>query len=102
MVRMLKTFRWYQLVVFTAAAMAVLASAFTWQAGAFAWQTGSTTRSSPPKATRPAGQKGALMVRVRVFNRAGELVGPLEVPKLSLTAAEWKKRLKPEQFKILR
>ena len=42
------------------------------------------------------------MVRVRVFNRAGELVGPVDMPKLVLTAAEWKKKLTPEQFKILR
>jgi len=42
------------------------------------------------------------MIRVRVFNRDGELVGPLEMPKLSLTVAEWKKRLTPDQFKVLR
>lgn len=42
------------------------------------------------------------MVRVRVFNRAGELVGPVEIAKLSLTDAEWKKRLTPDQFRILR
>jgi methionine-R-sulfoxide reductase len=104
---MSKIFRPYQLVVFAAAAMAVLASAFTWQAGAFAWQTGSgkndsAARSSPSTVSRPAGQKGGRMVRVRVFNPAGELVGPVEVPKLVLTAAEWKKRLTPDQFKILR
>jgi methionine-R-sulfoxide reductase len=124
---MFKTLRPNQLVVFTAATMAVLASAFVWQGGAFAWQTGATkdgpakdgnakngstasgsakdgsaTRSAAPKATRSAGQKGGNMVRVRVFNRDGKLVGPLEMPKLNLTKEEWRKRLTPDQFKILR
>ncbi|HEY2413029.1 MAG TPA: peptide-methionine (R)-S-oxide reductase MsrB [Pirellulaceae bacterium] len=99
---MLKTNRPYSLVVFMAATMAVLATAFVWQSGAFAWQTGPKASSSAAKATRPAGQKGVRMVRVKVFNRAGELVGPLEMPKVTLTAAEWKKKLTPDQFKILR
>src|SRR5580704_8970022 len=42
------------------------------------------------------------MVRVYVFDKEGELVGPLETPKLSLSAAEWRKRLTLEQFKVLR
>jgi len=42
------------------------------------------------------------MVRVKVFNAAGKLVGPVEMPKLTLTAAEWRKKLTPAQFKILR
>jgi methionine-R-sulfoxide reductase len=42
------------------------------------------------------------MVQVRVFNREGELVGPVESPKLVLSDAEWQKRLTPEQFTVLR
>lgn len=42
------------------------------------------------------------MVKVKVFNRAGELVGPVETEKLVLSDAEWKKRLTPDRFKILR
>jgi methionine-R-sulfoxide reductase len=42
------------------------------------------------------------MVQVRVFNKAGQLVGPLDVPKLSLSDDEWRKRLSAEQFRILR
>ena len=42
------------------------------------------------------------MIRVHVFNREGKLVGPVDSPKLELSDAEWKNRLTPEQFKILR
>jgi methionine-R-sulfoxide reductase len=92
---MLKTHRRYQLVVFAAATMAVLASAY-------AWQTSSKTSSSASKATRPTGQKGVRMVQVKVFNKDGELVGPVEMPKVSHTAAEWRKLLTADQFKVLR
>ncbi len=42
------------------------------------------------------------MVHVRVFDQNGQLVGPVESPKLVLTDAEWLKRLTREQFKVLR
>lgn len=42
------------------------------------------------------------MVQIRVFNKAGQLVGPVEVPKLTLTDDEWRRRLTPQQFDILR
>ena len=42
------------------------------------------------------------MVQVHVFNEAGELVGPLEMPKVELSDAEWRKRLSHEQFRVLR
>ncbi|HZZ26487.1 MAG TPA: bifunctional methionine sulfoxide reductase B/A protein [Pirellulales bacterium] len=42
------------------------------------------------------------MVRVHVFNRNGELVGPVESPKLILSEAQWRQRLNPEQFEVLR
>jgi len=41
-------------------------------------------------------------VRVRVFDADGELVGPLEVPAVEKTRAEWLAELGPERFKILR
>ena len=46
--------------------------------------------------------EGTVMSAVHVFNRAGQLVGPLELPKLTLSDKEWKSRLSPEQFRILR
>ena len=42
------------------------------------------------------------MVQVHVFDRAGKLVGPIETPEVSLSDNEWRKRLSPEQFRILR
>ena len=42
------------------------------------------------------------MVTVHVFNRRGQLVGPVEVPKLVLSEQQWRERLSPEQFRILR
>ncbi|MBI3863952.1 MAG: bifunctional methionine sulfoxide reductase B/A protein [Planctomycetia bacterium] len=42
------------------------------------------------------------MVRAFVFNRQGELVGPVDAPRVELSEQEWKKRLSPEQFQILR
>ena len=42
------------------------------------------------------------MVRVKVFDRSGKLVGPFETPKMELTTAEWERRLTKDQFHILR
>ena len=41
------------------------------------------------------------MVQLHVFNRAGKL-SPVEQPKLALSDAQWRERLSPEQFRILR
>jgi len=42
------------------------------------------------------------MVRVRVFNREGELVGPVDSAPVTLSDEEWRQRLTPEQFRVLR
>ncbi len=42
------------------------------------------------------------MVKVHVFDRNGNLVGPVDSPKLVLSDAQWRQRLTPEQFTILR
>jgi methionine-R-sulfoxide reductase len=44
----------------------------------------------------------SVMVAVHVFNHAGQLVGPVEVPKVALSDDEWRRRLAPEQFRVLR
>lgn len=42
------------------------------------------------------------MVQVKVFDRQGNLVGPVHSPKLVLSDAQWRQRLTPEQFAVLR
>jgi methionine-R-sulfoxide reductase len=44
----------------------------------------------------------AKRVSVKVFNGAGQLVGPVEVPRVEKTDAEWRTVLTPEQFRIAR
>ena len=41
-------------------------------------------------------------IPVRVFNREGQLVGPVDVPRVEKTDQEWQKLLTPEQFAIAR
>lgn len=41
-------------------------------------------------------------MKVKVFNRAGKLVGPVETAKVVKTDAEWAKQLTPEQYRIAR
>ena len=41
-------------------------------------------------------------VRVRVFDKAGNLVGPIEMPHVEKTDAEWRQQLTREQFEVAR
>jgi peptide methionine sulfoxide reductase msrA/msrB len=42
------------------------------------------------------------MIPLRVFNSRGELVGPVMLSRLELSDGEWRSRLSPEQYRILR
>jgi len=42
------------------------------------------------------------MVSVKVFDRHGTLVGPVESPRVEKTEAAWRAQLTPEQFQIAR
>jgi peptide methionine sulfoxide reductase msrA/msrB len=53
-------------------------------------QAGTRERTSEPS------------VRVRVIGPDGQLTPPVNVPKVVLSDAEWRKRLTPEQFRITR
>jgi methionine-R-sulfoxide reductase len=41
-------------------------------------------------------------MKVKVFNRQGELVGPIDMPRVTKTDMEWRQQLTPEQFEIAR
>ena len=42
------------------------------------------------------------MVTVRVLDKEGKLTGPVSVPRVELSDAEWQKRLTPQQYAIVR
>ena len=42
------------------------------------------------------------MPAVRVFDRTGRLVGPIESPRVVRSDQEWRERLTPEQFEVAR
>ncbi len=47
-------------------------------------------------------EKRMSLVRVRVIGADGKLTGPVEVPRVVVSDAEWRLRLTPEQYRITR
>jgi methionine-R-sulfoxide reductase len=55
--------------------------------------------ASDDSAPKPEAQD---MVSVKVFNKTGQLVGPIQMPAVVKTDAEWQKQLPPETYAITR
>ena len=67
---------------------------------------GSVSVPSEPAPTDPVGSKTTeapvSKVSVKVFNKAAQLVGPVETAKVVKTGAEWQKQLTKAQYEIAR
>jgi methionine-R-sulfoxide reductase len=46
--------------------------------------------------------QGRPLMKLKLFNRQGQLVGPRDVPKIVKSDAEWRQQLTPQQFQIAR
>lgn len=75
----------------------------SWQATWREWQrvlSGRRCRWSSGDVNQSVGE--LQMPGFYLFNGRGDLVGPIEAPRVELSPTEWRERLSPEQFRILR
>jgi len=77
--------------------------------GALVGLCGCDARNSPvavgaaaAQSSAAEGQTEAGLVKVKVINKRGELVGPVESARVVKTDAEWQKQLTPQQYQIAR
>jgi peptide methionine sulfoxide reductase msrA/msrB len=68
----------------------------------FVWFGESKSGADKSSNKRAANQRNSRTVSVHVFNRDGQLVGPVESPRLNLSRTEWRRRLSADQFRVLR
>lgn len=62
----------------------------------------SAPQAPPPQASPPHTPENPDMVKLHVFNTNGELIGPVAMPRLQLSDQQWKLRLTPDRYRVLR
>ncbi len=79
--------------------MTVIIALIIVAAAALLWAMPNPNAARAQPTTRDADSPN---VKVKVFNAKGELVGPIEMPRVVKTDAEWQKQLPDDVYKIAR